>query len=52
MSCGLWEALFRWVFRRPHRVEPGTVAFSYTGGAALLFGVFIGLSGGGDPDLT
>jgi hypothetical protein len=40
----LWEALFRWVFRRPHRVEPGTVAFSYTGGAALLFGVFIGLS--------
>jgi hypothetical protein len=40
----LWEALFRWVFRRPHRVEPGTVAFSYTGGAALLFRVFIGLS--------
>jgi hypothetical protein len=21
----LWEALFRWAFRRPHRVEPGTV---------------------------
>ena len=40
----LWEALFRWMFRRPHRVEPGTVAFSYTGGVALLFGVFIGLS--------
>ena len=32
------------MFRRPHRVEPGTVAFSYSGPAALLFGVFIGLS--------
>jgi hypothetical protein len=40
----LWEALFRWAFRRPHRVEPGTVTFSYTGAAAMLFGVFIGLS--------
>jgi hypothetical protein len=40
----LWEALFRWVFRRPYRVEPGTVAFSYSGAATLLFGVFIGLS--------
>ncbi|HEY7272258.1 MAG TPA: hypothetical protein VH502_05955 [Actinoplanes sp.] len=40
----LWEALFRWAFRRPHRVEPGTVTFSYTGAVAMLFGVFIGLS--------
>jgi hypothetical protein len=40
----LWEALFRWAFRRPHRVEPDTVTFSYTGAVAMLFGVFIGLS--------
>jgi hypothetical protein len=40
----LWEALFRWAFRRPHRVEPGTVRFSYSGAVAMLFGVFIGLS--------
>jgi hypothetical protein len=40
----LWEALFRWTFRRPHRVEPGTVTFSYSGAVAMLFGVFIGLS--------
>jgi hypothetical protein len=40
----LWEALFRWTFRRPHRVEPGTVPFSYSGAVAMLFGVFIGLS--------
>jgi hypothetical protein len=40
----LWEALFRWAFRRPYRLEPGTVAFSYAGPAALLFGVFIGMS--------
>jgi hypothetical protein len=40
----LWEALFRWAFRRPHRVEPGTATFSYTGAVAMLFGVFIGLS--------
>jgi hypothetical protein len=40
----LWEALFRWTFRRPHRVEPGTVSFPYTGAVAMLFGVFIGLS--------
>jgi hypothetical protein len=40
----LWEALFRWVFRRPHRVEPGTTTYAYAGAVTMLFGVFIGLS--------
>jgi hypothetical protein len=40
----LWEALFRWMFRRPHRVEPGTTTFGYAGAVTMLFGVFIGLS--------
>lgn len=40
----LWEALFRWVFRRPYRLEPGTTSYPYAGGAVLLLGVFIGLS--------
>jgi hypothetical protein len=40
----LWEALFRWVFRRPHRVEPGTTTFAYVGAVTLLFGAFIGVS--------
>jgi hypothetical protein len=40
----LWEALFRWAFRRPHRVQPGTATFGYVGAVTMLFGVFIGLS--------
>ena len=40
----LWVALFRWVFRRPPRVTPGTTTHAYAGGARLLFGAFIGIS--------
>jgi hypothetical protein len=38
----LWVALFRWLFRRPPRVTPGTTTHAYAGGARLLFGAFIG----------
>ncbi|MBB5873924.1 hypothetical protein F4553_007358 [Allocatelliglobosispora scoriae] len=27
----LWRSLYRWVFRRPLRLEPGATAFSYAG---------------------
>jgi hypothetical protein len=40
----LWLALYRWVFRRPEPVAPGTVRFSYSGGGTLLLTAFIVVS--------
>ena len=40
----LWIALFRWVFRRPLPLPPGTTGFQYAGGVKLILGAFIGAS--------
>jgi len=40
----LWLALYRWVFRRPEPVAPGTMRFSYSGGGTLLLTAFIVVS--------
>lgn len=40
----LWSALFRWVFRRPVPVEPGTRSFAYIGAVKMILIAFIGVS--------
>jgi len=43
-ESGIWRSLWRWVFRRPLRLEPGARAFSYAAAGAPLVWVFVGLS--------
>jgi hypothetical protein len=40
----LWVALFRWVFRRPVPVPPGSVAFANAGAGSALLTAFIVVS--------
>jgi hypothetical protein len=40
----LWEALLRWILRRPVRVEPGAQRFTYHGAVNLIPGAFIVVS--------
>src|SRR6476619_3686632 len=40
----LWLALYRWVFRRPEPVPPGSVPFSYSGTGTMLLMAFIVVS--------
>ncbi|WP_111767519.1 hypothetical protein [Nakamurella deserti] len=44
LEVNIWVSLYRWVFRRPARIAPGTVTFGYGAAAAPLFWVFIGIS--------
>ncbi|WP_051808967.1 hypothetical protein [Actinoplanes subtropicus] len=40
----LWLALYRWVFRRPEPLPPGSVPFSYSGSGTMLLTAFIVVS--------
>jgi hypothetical protein len=44
LEAGIWRSLYRWVFRRPLRLPPGSVPFSYAAGAAPILWVFVGMS--------
>ncbi|GIF20412.1 hypothetical protein BJ973_001684 [Actinoplanes tereljensis] len=37
----LWIALFRWVFRRPVTLPPGTVPFQYSGAVTMILAVLL-----------
>jgi len=43
-EMGLWLALYRWVFRRPEPVPPGSVSFSYAGSVSTVLTAFIVVS--------
>ncbi|MET0932289.1 MAG: hypothetical protein ABWX56_01135, partial [Mycetocola sp.] len=43
MEVGIWQSLYRFVFRRP-RVPTGAVGFSYHGQVWAILMIFIGLS--------
>lgn len=44
LEIDIWVSLYRWVFRRPARIVPGTVTFGYGAAVAPLFWVFIVIS--------
>ena len=44
LEIHIWVSLYRWVFRRPAPIPPGTLTFGYGAAAAPLFWVFIGIS--------
>jgi hypothetical protein len=43
-ETALWLALYRWVFRRPEPVAPGTLRFGYAGAAKGILIAFIVVS--------
>ena len=43
-EMALWLALYRWIFRRPERLPPGSVSFSNAGSASTLLAAFIVVS--------
>lgn len=43
-EMGLWLALYRWIFRRPAPVPPGSVPFTYSGAVTTVLTAFIVVS--------
>lgn len=43
-ELNIWRSLYRWLLRRPYRLEPGAETFSYIGVVKPILGVFIALS--------